>query len=480
LKRPRETRSFGLPLRKEPALRKSTVLVVDDEELYRRALERILKRVGYEVVTARDASEAMGIVSSRPIDLVLSDVKMPGINGLELVRQVHEFDPDLPCIVITGYGSPESSVDALRAGAFWYLEKPFEQGHLDVVRRLAEQAIEHGRLKHENRLLQRQLATRYRFDSIVGESHTLRRVLEVVERVSATDSTVLLTGESGTGKELVARAIHYNSPRRERLMVTVNCGAIPEELLESELFGHVRGAFTHAVSHREGRFALADGGTIFLDEIGDMSLNLQVKLLRVLQERSFEPVGSSKTQSVDVRVIAATNQDLPTLIAERRFREDLYYRLNVIPLEVPPLRERREDIPALVNHFLAAHAERTGSSVKGISPEAVATLCRHSWPGNVRELENLMERLVILRREGEIGIGDLPPEYLAEPADAGPDLAGLGPEGVHLKGATEALEARLIRSALERTAWNKNRAAQLLQVNRTTLLEKIKKYAIAP
>ena len=469
-----------LPLRKESALRKSTVLVVDDEELYRRALERILKRVGYEVVTARDASEAMGIVSSRPIDLVLSDVKMPGINGLELVRQVHEFDPDLPCIVITGYGSSESSVDALRAGAFWYLEKPFEQGHLDVVRRLAEQAIEHGRLKHENRLLQRQLATRYRFDSIVGESHALRRVLEVVERVSAADSTVLITGESGTGKELVARAIHYNSPRRERLMVTVNCGAIPEELLESELFGHVRGAFTHAVSHREGRFALADGGTIFLDEIGDMSLNLQVKLLRVLQERSFEPVGSSKTQSVDVRVIAATNQDLPTLIAERRFREDLYYRLNVIPLEVPPLRQRREDIPALANHFLSSHSERNGSSVKGISPEAVATLCRHAWPGNVRELENLMERLVILRREGEIGIEDLPPEYLAAPAGAGPEAQGLGPDGVHLKGATEALEARLIRSALERTAWNKNRAAQLLQVNRTTLLEKIKKYAIEP
>jgi len=432
------------------------------------------------VVTTRDASEAMGIVSSQPIDLVLSDVKMPGINGLELVRQVHEFNPDLPCIVITGYGSPESSVDALRAGAFWYLEKPFEQGHLDVVRRLAEQAIEHGRLKQENRLLQRQLETRHQFDNIVGESHALRRVLETVERVAATDSTVLVTGESGTGKELIARAIHYNSPRASRMMVTVNCGAIPEELLEAELFGHVRGAFTNAVAHREGRFALADGGTIFLDEIGDMSMNLQVKLLRVLQERTFEPVGSSKTQAVDVRVIAATNQHLSSLIEQRKFREDLYYRLNVIPVEVPPLRERVADIPALVSHFIEAHADRNGMSVKGISPEAVAALCRHPWPGNVRELENLMERLVILRREGEIGLDDLPPDYRHATAPPGVGPPGLAADGMNLRGELEAIEARWIREALERTGWNKNQAAQLLQMNRTTLLEKIKKYAVEP
>ena len=453
---------------------------MDDEELYRRALERILVRVGYDVVTARDASEAMRIVSSQPLDLVLSDVKMPGINGLELVRQVHEFDPDLPCIVITGYGSPESSVDALRAGAFWYLEKPFEQGHLDVVRRLAEQAIEHGRLKHENRMLQSQLENRYQFDSIVGESHALRRVLETVERVSGADSTVLITGESGTGKELIARAIHYNSPRGSKMMVTVNCGAIPEELLESELFGHVRGAFTNAVSHREGRFALADGGTIFLDEIGDMSVNLQVKLLRVLQERNFEPVGSSKSQSVDVRVIAATHQNLPELIREKRFREDLYYRLNVIPVEVPPLRERREDIPALVGHFLDDHAERNGATVKGISPEAVEMLCRQPWPGNVRELENLMERMVILRREGEIGLDDLPSEYREiEPAAADGEPS-VGADGLSLTGELDRLQARLIREALELTGWNKNRAAGLLKLNRTTLLEKIKKLAIEP
>jgi len=422
----------------------------------------------------------MGVVTSRPVELVLSDVKMPGINGLELVRQVHEFDADLPCIVITGYGSPESSVDALRAGAFWYLEKPFEQGHLDVVRRLAEQAIEHGRLRHENRLLQGQLESRHQFDSIVGESHSLRRVLETVERVSVTDSTVLVTGESGTGKELIARAIHYNSPRSSRMMVTVNCGAIPEELLEAELFGHVRGAFTNAVSHREGRFALADGGTIFLDEIGDMSLNLQVKLLRVLQERTFEPVGSSKSQAVDVRVIAATNQRLGELIEQRKFREDLYYRLNVIPVEVPPLRERREDVPALVLHFLETHADRNGMSVKGISPDAVETLCRHRWPGNVRELENLIERMVILRREGEIGLDDLPGEYRLAEEEPSPGMPTLAPEGMNLRSELDAVEARLIRAALERTSWNKNRASQLLQLNRTTLLEKIKKHHIEP
>ena len=255
----------------------------------------------------------MAAVAAEPLDLVLCDVRMPGISGLELVRQIHDVDPDLPCIVMTGYDSVEHSVEALRAGAFWYLKKPFE-GSLDVVRRLVEQAIEHGRLRAENRALQSQLRSRYRFDNVIGQSPALRSVLDLVDKVAETDSTVLITGESGTGKELIARAIHYNSRRSERIMVTVNCGAIPEELLESELFGHVKGAFTNAVEKREGRFAVADGGTIFLDEIGDMSPNLQVKLLRVLQDRSFEPVGSSKTIRVDVRVIAATNQNLEEAI----------------------------------------------------------------------------------------------------------------------------------------------------------------------
>jgi DNA-binding NtrC family response regulator len=418
------------------------------------------------VLTARDATGALAIVSSQPVDLVLVDIKMPGINGLELVRQIHEFAPDLPCIVITGYGSAEHSVGALRAGAFWYLEKPFDQGHLDVVRRLVEQAIEVGRLRSENRILQSQLRLKYRFENIVGNSSALRGVLEIVSKVADTNSTVLITGESGTGKELIARAIHFNSRRAERMFVTVNCGAIP--------FGHVRGAFTNAVSHREGRFSLANHGTIFLDEIGDMSPNLQVKLLRVLQDGTFEPVGSSKPVTVDVRVIAATNQNLQEAIRERRFREDLYFRLNVIPIEVPPLRERPEDILLLAEHFLeVANQEREGKT-EGISPEALDLLCAYPWPGNVRELENLMERLVILGGEGEIEASGLPAAF----HEALPPSASVPPlpaRGLSFRDVVDDFETKLILEALERTQWNKNRAAQLLGLNRTTLFEKIKK-----
>jgi len=457
-------------------LQKSHILVVDDEELYRRALERILRRVGHSVSTARNAAEAMAAVTSSPLDLVLCDVKMPGISGLELVRQIKDIHPDLPCIVVTGYGSAESSLDALRAGAFWYLEKPFDQAHLDVIRRLVDQAIEHGHLKAENRILQSQLHSRYRFESIIGSSTALRCVLDVVEKVADTDSTVLITGESGTGKELIARALHYNSRRADRMFVTVNCGAIPEELLESELFGHVRGAFTNAVSHREGRFSVANGGTVFLDEIGDMSPNLQVKLLRVLQDQTFEPVGSSKTVKVDVRVIAATNQDLDDAIREKRFREDLYYRLNVIPIEIPSLRERREDIPLLVQHFLdAMNREKTRGAAITLSQAALDGICEHDWPGNVRELENLIERLVILRGEGEIEVEDLPPAFRQGPSTLRPGAPRIPAGGLAFNEVVDRFEADLILQALEQTHWNKNRAARLLGLNRTTLIEKIKK-----
>jgi DNA-binding NtrC family response regulator len=455
-------------------LRKSHVLVVDDEELYRRSLERILARVGHEVSEARDAGEAIALAASQPLDLVIADIRMPGINGLELVRQLHEVHPDLPCIVVTGFGGPEQSIEALRAGAFWYLEKPFDQGQLDAVRKLVDQAIEHGRLKTENRLLQRELRSKYRFENVIGTSPALRSVLDVVAKVAETDSTVLITGESGTGKELIARALHYNSRRAERRLVTVNCGAIPEELLESELFGHVRGAFTSAVSQREGRFALADGGTIFLDEIGDMSPNLQVKLLRVLQDRTFEPVGSSKSITVDVRVVAATNQDLERAIREGRFREDLYYRLNVIPIEVPPLRQRRDDIPLLAQHFLDVMHHEKGTRVDSITDAALALLCRYDWPGNVRELENLIERVSVLRGEGEIRPEDLPAALRGHGGPAG--TAPTIPEsGLDFREVVDRFESELIRQALEQTQGNKNRAAQLLGLNRTTLLEKIKK-----
>jgi DNA-binding NtrC family response regulator len=463
------------PHRGDPTLQpqKSNVLVVDDEEHYRSALNRILARVGYQVSLARDASEALAIVTSQPIDLVLCDVKMPGINGLELVRQIHEIESNLPCIVITGHGSAESSVEALHAGAFWYLEKPFEQDRLDVIRRLVEQAIEHGRLKNENRRLQTALRSRYKFDNIIGKSGTLQRVLRVVEKVADTESTVLVTGESGTGKELIARALHYNSRRADRSLITVNCGAIPEELLESELFGHVKGAFTNAIQARQGRFALADGGTIFLDEIGDMSPNLQVKLLRVLQERTFEPVGSSKTVRVDVRIIAATNQNLPKLIEDKLFREDLYYRLNVLPIEVPPLRERRDDIPLLIHHFLDSASQHDGR-VDTMSDEALERLIDYEWPGNVRQLENVIERLAILCSDSEIGVSDLP-DHMREVRRPKLNSPTVPASGLSFNETVEQLETDLITQALEHTHWNKNRAAQLLGLNRTTLLEKIKK-----
>jgi DNA-binding NtrC family response regulator len=451
------------------------VLVVDDEELYRRALERILKRVGHSVTTARDASEALAIVSDQPLDLVLADIQMPGINGLELVRQVHEINPDLPCIVVTGYGTPQNSVEALRAGAFWYLEKPFDQGHLDVVRALVDQAIELGRLKSENRMLQTQLRVKYGFENIIGNSTTLRSALDVVAKVAETDSTVLITGESGTGKELIARAIHFNSRRTDRMLVTVNCGAIPEELLESELFGHVKGAFTNATSNRDGRFLVAHEGSIFLDEIGDMSPNLQVKLLRVLQDRTFEPVGSSKSVTADVRVIAATNQNLEEAIREKRFREDLFFRLNVIPIEVPPLRERREDIALLAQHFLEVGNHEKDASVAGFSQEALALLCNYRWPGNVRELENLIERLIVTRSgNGEIRPDDLPKAFHGAPSVT-LSTPRVPSTGLSFRDVVDDFEADLIRQALEQTQWNKNRAARLLGLNRTTLLEKIKK-----
>jgi DNA-binding NtrC family response regulator len=456
-------------------LRKTHVLVVDDEELYRNALERILGRAGHQVHTACNASEALGIVSSETMDLVLCDVNMPGINGIELVRQLRELEPDLPSIVITGYGSAESSVDALRAGAFWYLEKPFEQAHLDVIRRLVEQAIEHGRLKSENRALHTQLRSKYKFDNIIGHSGALQRVLEVVEKVADSNSTVLLTGESGTGKELIARALHYNSRRENEPMVSVNCGAIPEELLESELFGHVKGAFTNAHDNRKGRFATADGGTMFLDEIGDMSMNLQVKLLRVLQDRTFEPVGSSKTIKVNVRVVAATNQDLRLAIQERRFREDLYFRLNVLPIEVPPLRERREDVPLLINHFLDVFNQSRQSAVESISAAAMERLIAYQWPGNIRELENLIERMVLLTTSNEIDEGDLPRELLVE-ASGGPAIAPqVPPTGLSMPSMLRDIETDMIQQALELSHNNKNQAAKLLGLHRTTLLEKMKK-----
>jgi DNA-binding NtrC family response regulator len=455
---------------------RGSVLVVDDEVVFRSSLVRHLEDLGYEVGAAGDADSGLQMLLARSYEVVLTDLRMPGTDGIEFVRRVRKVDPDVLTIVLTAFGSTEQSLDAFDAGAFWFIDKERSQ-RVEIFGRLVEKALEHRRLRVRNVQLQRQLEARYGFANVIGRSESLSVTLELVRKVADTEATVLVLGESGVGKELIARALHFNSRRADQPFVPVNCGAIPEELLESELFGHVRGSFTGAFRDREGRFASADGGTLFLDEIGDMSSTLQTKLLRVLQEREFEPVGSSRTRRVDVRIVAATNQNLPALIREGRFREDLYFRLNVVPIEVAPLRERREDIPLLVKHFVDVQ-RRNYPEVEGISDGAVKRLTEHDWPGNVRELESLVERLVILKQSGWITEADLPPDVGGQP----PELrrVALPEEGVDFTAVVEAFESDLIRQALDATSWNKKQAADLLNLKRTTLVEKIRSKAIEP
>jgi DNA-binding NtrC family response regulator len=381
-------------------------------------------------------------------------------------------------IILTGFATIEAAVEATRKGAFHFITKPF---NLDEVIGLVNKALNHFRLERENKRLKSALHAKYSLQNIVGQSDAIKRVLDLTERVAESDTTVLITGESGTGKELIAKAIHYNSPRGDNAFVPINCGAIPVDLLESELFGHVKGAFTGAIANRAGRFELADGGTLFLDEIGDMSPSLQVKLLRVIQERKFEPVGSTKTIESDVRLIAATNVNLESAVAEGRFREDLYYRLNVIPVHIPALRERRSDIPLLLNHFVSVFNNKRSRNITGFSHDAMDLLIHYNWPGNVRELENLVERLAILRGAGQVEAHDLPDRYRTA---RGPSLNAeeimIPDSGMDFNSAVDAYENALITKALEKTGWNRNQAAMLLKLNRTTLVEKIKKKGLAP
>jgi len=452
---------------------KSNILVVDDEVAIRRALERYLSSIGYQVFGVENGEDALKVMDKEAIDLALVDLVMPQIDGVELIRRMKSRDPDIVAIVMTAYGTITSAVNAMKSGAYHYLTKPFE---LEDVASLVATALEHRRLKQENWQLKKQLKSKYKFENIVGDSEEMMRVFALIEKVADTDSTVLLLGESGTGKELVARAIHYNSKRAARPLVTVNCGAIPETLLESELFGHIKGAFTGAHMTKEGRFDTADTGTIFLDEIGDMSMKLQVKILRVLQERKFEPVGSTKSHEVDVRIITATNQDLEKAVKEGRFREDLFYRLNVIPIRIPPLRERRSDIPLLVHHFLERANRECERAIEGITSDAMNILVNYEWPGNVRELENLIERLTVLKSGGNIDVSDLPPNFASGNGSIFEGSAVYVPEeGVSFKEAVSGYEMQLIRMAMEKTGGNKNKAAHLLKLNRTTLVEKIKK-----
>jgi len=450
---------------------KERILIVDDEAQIVRAVERFLTDAGYQVSTADRFEKALARLEEGVFEAALIDLKLADKSGIDLIRKIKKVQPETVCVVITGYGTIDSAVDAVKAGAYHYLTKPFR---LENLENLLRQAMDMHRVMLENRILKQQVQTRYLIGNIIGVSEPMREIYSLIEKVADTDSTVLLLGESGTGKELAARAIHYNSRRAEKPLIAVNCGAIPEELLESELFGHVKGAFTGAVATRPGRFEMADGGTIFLDEIGDMSPKLQVKILRVLQERRFDPVGSSRTVEVDVRIITATNKNLEKAVKERHFREDLYYRLNVIPVHLPPLRDRTADIPLLADHFLTRFSSENGREKLKITRDAMKAMVEYPWPGNVRELENVIERVVILKPTGDITREDLP-ERLKCPSGSVVTSVSIPEEGLDFKHVVSDFENKLIAKALEKTEGNKNKAASLLKLNRTTLVEKIKK-----
>ena len=460
-------------------MRSSRVLIVDDESSLRTALFRMLDRKGLSVVTASKIEEAKLLCQGdQPLDLALVDLNLPDGDGIDLMGHLKGLHPDCQVIILTGFGTIESAIRATQKGAFHFITKPF---NMEELVSLVDKALTHKKLQIENQQLRTELHKKYQFEQIIGRSEGILNVLSLVERVADSDSTVLVTGDSGTGKELVARAVHYNSPRADQAFVAINCGAIPSELLESELFGHVKGAFTGAISNRIGRFEMADGGTIFLDEIGDLEPALQVKLLRVLQQRSFEPVGATKSIQVNVRVIAATNKNLEELVESGRFREDLFYRLNVIPLAIPSLRERKTDIPLLFAHFVDLFNKNKGRKLSGISSDAMDCLVNYPWPGNIRELENLVERLAILKGQGQIEINDLPIKYRSAAQTPSDGVHFDIPDnGMDFNTAVDQFENTLILRALEKTGWNRNQAAGLLRLNRTTLVEKIKKKGLRP
>jgi two-component system NtrC family response regulator len=443
------------------------VLVVDDEPAQRELIAGFLRRQGFEVVTAADGAAALERFRAEPADAILTDQKMPGLSGLALLDAARAIDPEVAVIVMTAYGTIESAVTAMKGGAADYLTKPL---NLEELRHRLARAREHRALRTENRELRAALQERHRVEGIVGESGAMQEVFSLVHRVAASDATVLIRGESGTGKELVAKAIHYASGRAGGPLVRVNCAALPETLLESELFGHEKGAFTGAHAARQGRFEAAHGGSLFLDEIGDLPLHLQVKLLRVLQEREIERLGSSRPIAVDVRLLAATHRDLEAAVRAGTFRDDLYYRINVVTITVPPLRERRADIPLLLDHFLARFARDNRKPVRGLTAEARDALLRYDYPGNVRELENLVERAVVLTRDDVIGVADLPLGVRA--AEPG------GDEAVTLPAATEGLERRLIREALAAADGVQTRAAEALGISERVLRYKLRKYGL--
>ncbi|MGB7218708.1 MAG: sigma-54 dependent transcriptional regulator [Vicinamibacterales bacterium] len=454
------------------------LLLVDDEVPLRQAIAEQLADRGYQVEQAESGEAALARLADFAFDIIVTDLRLPGIDGSAVVDAAVGRYPNIIAIVVTGYGTVKHAVEAIKRGAWDFVNKPFQ---IDELLHVLDSALEQRRLQSENAYLRAQLEERYRFEGVVGKGRAMSRLFQLLETVAPTSSTILITGETGTGKEVVARAIHHNSPRRMNRFVAINCSAIPETLLEAELFGHVRGAFTGAIGNRQGRIEQAHKGTLFLDEVGTMSSALQAKLLRVLQEREFEKVGDSHTTKVDVRVIAATNSDLGRMVAEGQFREDLFYRLNVIPVGIPPLRGRKEDIPLLVQHFLDKF--RTGETAAGssrgpvtVSQEAMRRLMAYSWPGNVRQLENTIERAMALSAgRPQIDVLDLPSELQQAEEPALPSSIPLPENGLDLGALVADIERDLIARSLERTGGNREQAARLLNLKRTTLVEKLKR-----
>ena len=454
------------------------ILVVDDEMIVCESCKRILEEEGYEVETALSGKEAFDKMKVSPFDIVITDLKMPGIDGMEVLKTFRKEYPDSIIIMITGFSTVETAVEAMKLGAFDYIPKPFTPDEVSIV---VKKAIEKKSLMAENIYLRQELQEKYGFHNIVGKSKKMQEIYRVIAKVATTDSTVLIYGQSGTGKELIARAIHFNSPRREKQFVPVDCAVLSENLLESELFGHVRGSFTGAVTTKPGLFEVADGGTVFLDEVGNISLSIQAKLLRVLQEREFTPVGGTKAKKVDIRLIAATNKDLEKMIKEETFREDLYYRLNIVPIYLPALRERPEDIPLLAVHFLKKYAEEMGKAIKGFTPEAMEKLMRYSWQGNVRELENVIERTVVMiddemvRVEHLILPGQQEKEILENQIPMTSDELKEIKKQVREK-AVEEIERAFVLNALERHQWNVTKASEEVGMLRPNFQALMRKY----
>jgi DNA-binding NtrC family response regulator len=443
--------------------KKAKILVVDDEAIIRESLRDWLSDVGHQVLTAENGPQALEIIRKEEPSIVIADLVMPGTDGIELMKNAKEISPNIEVIIITAYGSIPTAITAMRAGAYDYIEKPFCPERAEL---LVEKLVEHQRLLEENIALQQKLEEHYQFENIIAKSPRMQQVIEVIKVVARSNATVLITGETGTGKEVVARAIHSQSHRREKPFIAVSCAALPESLLESELFGHEKGSFTGAYAQKKGKFEAANRGTLFLDEIGEMSANIQVHLLRILEEKAFTRVGGNELIKVDVRVISATNRDMKAAVASGQFREDLYYRLNVVNIELPPLKERKEDIPLLAQHFLKKFTLENRKEITGFSPQATDFLLSYEWPGNVRELENAIERAVILAQNSLIGIADLPQQnlVLAHPTSAPRNL--------------KLVEKSHILNVLTETGGNYTEAARILGISRMTLYNKAKAYEL--